>query len=602
MTSEGILVKGNVRALTDSFKTLKYRSPTDWKISIRENEVGWWNTYIEETFGCILLLVNGLRYKNGRKQYIELFEGIVNEIEVKIINCSDKVLSIQGITIDPPFKFNLNEFGFKFPIEIFPNCDFILSLKLVPTMMINDIIESRISINFSQIHNKKIEFLIKKKKAQEFDGLVAVNIGVYNTIVSYKNHGNTGFIPLEKITDIERGILSPTVIRYEKVTNRRPKIYSIGEIAKILMCLNPKSSVQSVINYLGQETKLLILPVDESSGVVYFTPIEVISHILKRIKEKIENFLKKKVIHAVFTYPTEFNTVQIDDFKQAIKLSGFEDIKIIGEAEATAFDYIVGKSIVENPYYICVLDIKESHTNISLLKTLENKNDERRVIDVVVLDSDINRTLGDNQLTKILIEIIEEKINNLDFDVDYNDKEALKKKFYFREEAETDDTMIKIMPPRGIDWEFEVRRNRTEMWQNAEEWKILLSSKDEVDASMSLRFIIDDELVPFTVGFHIKRTEFGKKIEEKVGKLVDKLKRMVDKTGKQFDLILLSGISSQINLIHPLIYENFYGLNIKCVGNSEKGAVLGALHYYEAFLLSSYLNIRFNRGNKSDCF
>ncbi|UCH94768.1 MAG: SUMF1/EgtB/PvdO family nonheme iron enzyme [Candidatus Aminicenantes bacterium] len=45
---EGIFVKADIRRMIDSFKSLKARTLTNWKVSVGYEEVEWWGEYIEE--------------------------------------------------------------------------------------------------------------------------------------------------------------------------------------------------------------------------------------------------------------------------------------------------------------------------------------------------------------------------------------------------------------------------------------------------------------------------------------------------------------------------------------------------------------------------
>jgi vacuolar-type H+-ATPase subunit F/Vma7 len=540
------------------------------------------------------LMIDGVPYK-GQLVEVDVYEGIKNEKEIRIINSSEETLTIEAVTLQPPFT--MEEPGLEFPRQLPPGSDESLVLNLEADAVADNKMAASVTLHTREISDETLRFLIEKKEAKEFTGAMAFDFGTTNTTVAYRSRGNTRFIPLEKI-NVKDPDIAASVIRYERIINEKPVKYVVGELAKSLMIRNPESSVMSIKTRLGEKKKMKILPVEENTGSTAFTPLEITSHIIKRLKENVESHLKEIVTKAVITHPSKFTHIQIEELKAAFQLAGIDAFEAVEEPEAAALNYILKEREEDgNSYIIGVFDCGGGTTDITMIEVEETKSKGNRVIDVKVLATDGHRNFGGNNFTDMMIDIIEEKINNLDFDVDCDDKQALKKKFYFREEAETDEKMIKIMTPRGIDWELEVRKNRTEMWRNAEDWKIRLSAADKVEATMSLQFVKDDNLVPFTVGFKIEKTEFEKRIDEKIVELVDKLKRMSEKTGKDFDLILLSGMSSQIPRIYEVFHENF-GDIIKYAKDLKKCVVLGALKFYEMKYLPGPVDLNFDEGIK----
>ena len=540
------------------------------------------------------LVFDGRTCKEGVREEIEVFEGIDNEIRLKIINSSTEPLTIEGIEADPPF--NTRDLGLKFPRELPPASDQELYFKLDAGQVEGVSKEASVYIDTREIKGKKSDFLIRKQVAESFDGVLAVDFGTTNTTIAYKTGGEACLVTLEKSSDPEKSVLSPSVIRYDRIVDRIPEKYVIGELARSLMIYYQRSSVKSVKTHLGEKEKIRILPVEGNSGSTEYAPVEVTSHMIKRLIEIAENQLKKKIDSAVITHPSKFTHIQIEELKTAFKEADVDVADVIEEPEATAIDYILWqKGETGGSYVIGVFDCGGGTTDITMMEVLETREDAQRSLDVKVLATDGDRSFGGNDLTDIMADILAEKIKNkqMTFDTESEDVEGLR--FFYSVEDQRSEEMIKCMTPRGIDWGMVVLQNRYAMWELAEDCKIELSEKNEIDKDSSFTFIKkDDELAMFNVRFHIKREEFEKRIESKLLEFVEKFKRMERKTEKSFDIIILSGMSSKIPLVYQVFKEHFAD-KVIYAHDLKKCVVLGAIDYYEKSYAPGLVSLNVNR-------
>lgn len=547
------------------------------------------------------LMIDGMPYKEGKRKEIEIYEGIENEIDVKIINSSNERLTITGVTCEVPF--NNAEIPIAFPKELSAGSDVELKLQLDPATMPAEEMNTTITIRASEIRDKTIEFFIEKKTALEFDGFLAVDFGTTNTTIAYKEpEGKCHFIPLEKMTDKEKAALSPSVIRYEKINGHIPEKYEIGEIAKSLIILNPYSSVMSVKTKLGKKEKIKVSPVDESTESTYFTPLEVTTHIITRLKAICEQHLRRKVSSAVITHPSKFTHLQIEELIKAFQASGIESAKVIEEPEAAALNYIIEQKHERNgTYTIGIFDCGGGTTDITMLSVIDQESNGQRELDVKVLATDGDNNFGGNNLTEVMIEIIADKIKNKQIKINQEGINIDGLKLFYKEEDEINEGMIKIMFPRGVNWEHVVRINRTNLWTRAEKCKIDLSDieKTEIETFIGLRLVNErDELEPVDVIVKVQKQEFEERINDKIHEMVEKLKRMQEKNEKEFDLVLLSGMSSQIPLILQIFEDSFKPIKIEYASDLKKCVVSGALEYYELQNPFSHLSLKFEEGKK----
>jgi molecular chaperone DnaK (HSP70) len=550
-----------------------------------------------------LLVINGERCKEERKNYIDVYEGLENEFEVKIVNLGNETLTIKRLDVAPPFETQI--FGTDFPKELTGGSDLSLILKLDAGKIQGGAVESSIKIITQEVKEKKIDFYIEKKILEEFKGILAADIGTTNTTIAYRSDSQTAFVPLEINPDIERAGISPSVILYEKIIDRVPEKYSIGETAKERTIYNPRSSVESIKTKLGETEKIRIFPLDERTGPVDYSPTEISYHMIKRLKEITENRLKKKITKIVITHPTKFTHIQIDQLKKAFNDAGIEVAEAIEESEAVAIDYIVrNKKERTGSYVIGVFDCGGGTTDITMLEVFETRNNNNvRKIDVNVLASDGDRNFGGNNMTGTIENIIVKKIQNKMFTLKRDASLDIKDlRLYFKEEDEKNLDMMRSMAQKEIEWEVTVRVNRVRLNQYAEDWKINLSNaeKAQLEGAMALNFVnTANELKSIEFSLVIERSEFEEKINNKILEFIDKMKRMVEKTGKEFDTIILSGMSSQIPLIQQLFNDNF-GDIIKMPKdlNLKKCVALGALEYYDKTHNPGYIILNFKRGKK----
>ncbi|MCU0286304.1 MAG: Hsp70 family protein [Acidobacteria bacterium] len=548
------------------------------------------------------LMINGERCNEEKKNYIEVCEGLENKFEIKIVNLGTEPLILEELAVEPPF--DKQEVGFIFPRELPGGIDLPLILNLNAGEIQGDAVESSIKIITKEVKEKKIDFYIEKKILEEFKGILAADIGTTNTDIAYRYDNHNGFISLELNNDIEKASISPSVILYEKIVDRVPEKYSIGETAKGRMIYNPRSSVESIKTRLGETGKIRVFPLEDSSGPIDYSPAEISYHMIQRLKEIAENYLKKRVTKTIITHPTKFTHIQIDQLKKAFTDAGIDVIETIEESEAVALSYIVRDNRERSDSYIIgVFDCGGGTTDITMLEVFENRKNGVRKITVNVLASDGDRNFGGNNMTESLKNLIVEKIQSKAFNLKREDGVDVKElKLYFREEDEKNLDMMKLMTQKGIKWEIQVRGNRVRLNQNAENWKIKLSDseKAQIEEVISLDFVkSDNDMEKFECKILIERSEFEERIYNKILEFITKMKRISEKAGKEFDTIILSGMSSQIPLIQQLFYDHF-GDIIKIPEdlNLKKCVALGALEYYDKTYNPGFIKLNFKRGKK----
>ncbi len=186
----------------------------------------------------------------------------------------------------------------------------------------------------------------------------------------------------------------------------------VGDVAKRQIVINPKKTIYSVKRLMGrrfsdesvkQDIKNLPYTIKEgrdSMAIVEvdgkeFTPQEISSMILKKIKEDAESYLGEKVEKAVITVPAYFDDSQRQATKQAGEIAGLEVVRIINEPTAAALAYGLDKA---HAHTIAVYDLGGGTFDITILELGEG------VFQVKATNGDTH--LGGDDFDKVILDYI----------------------------------------------------------------------------------------------------------------------------------------------------------------------------------------------------
>jgi len=153
----------------------------------------------------------------------------------------------------------------------------------------------------------------------------------------------------------EGSILIPSVVALAKNGERL-----VGDLAKRQAVTNPKNTIFEVKRFIGRkfsdseiQKEIKNLPyetregkngeVEVKMGDNWYSPIEISSMILQKIKIDAEEKLGGKVEAAVITCPANFDDSQRKATKTAGEIAGFKVLRVINEPTAAALAYGLGK-------------------------------------------------------------------------------------------------------------------------------------------------------------------------------------------------------------------------------------------------------------------
>ena len=200
--------------------------------------------------------------------------------------------------------------------------------------------------------------------------IVGIDLGTTNSVVAVMEGGHPKVI---SASDTGRNI-TPSVV--EPVKNL------VGDVAKRQMVLNPSNTIYSIKRLMGrrysdsevERTKKMVgyeivKGKDEAVAVEVegkkYTPQEISSKILIKLKKDAEDYLGEKVESAVITVPAYFDDSQRQATKQAGEIAGLKVERIINEPTAAALAYGLDKKKSEK---IAVYDLGGGTFDISILE------------------------------------------------------------------------------------------------------------------------------------------------------------------------------------------------------------------------------------------
>jgi molecular chaperone DnaK len=202
--------------------------------------------------------------------------------------------------------------------------------------------------------------------------IIGIDLGTTNSVVAVMEGGEPVVI-----STAEGSRLLPSVVAFNKNGERL-----VGQTAKRQTVINPENTVYSIKRFMGrrfeevaQERKMVSYAVVQGSAGDArvkipatgreFTPQEISSMILAKLKADAEAYLGEPVSKAVITVPAYFNDSQRQATKDAGKIAGLEVLRIINEPTASALAYGLDKKKNE---LILVFDLGGGTFDVSILE------------------------------------------------------------------------------------------------------------------------------------------------------------------------------------------------------------------------------------------
>jgi molecular chaperone DnaK len=199
--------------------------------------------------------------------------------------------------------------------------------------------------------------------------VLGIDLGTTNSCMAVMEGGQPTVIP-----NAEGGRTTPSIVAFTKSGERL-----VGSAAKRQAVTNPKNTVFSIKRFMGRKFdemsaeiarmpyKVVRAPNGDAHvkiGDKTYSPPEISSMILQKMKADAEAFLGEKITQAVITVPAYFNDSQRQATKDAGRIAGLEVLRIINEPTASSLAYGLDKKKEEK---VAVYDLGGGTFDISVL-------------------------------------------------------------------------------------------------------------------------------------------------------------------------------------------------------------------------------------------
>ncbi|MGP8321117.1 MAG: molecular chaperone DnaK [Methanosarcinaceae archaeon] len=346
--------------------------------------------------------------------------------------------------------------------------------------------------------------------------ILGIDLGTTNSCMAVIEGGEPTIIP-----NAEGGRTTPSVVGFSKKGDKL-----VGQVAKRQLIANPNNTVSSIKRHVGEPNYVVNLNDKD------YTPQEVSSMILRKMKEDAEAYLGETITQAVITVPAYFNDAQRQATKDAGTIAGLEVMRIINEPTAASLAYGLDKK--EGDQNIFVYDLGGGTFDVSLLNLGEG------VFEVLSTNGD-TKLGGDDFDDRIVDYLVEEFKKEEGIDLS-NDKAALQR-----------------------------------LKDAAEKAKIELSGVPSTNVNMPF-ITADANGQPKHIDVDITRAQFDKMTEDLVDKTLVSMKRALDdaklKSG-DIDKVLLIGGSTRTPAVFDTV-KKFTGQDPYKNINPDEAVALGA--------------------------
>jgi len=374
--------------------------------------------------------------------------------------------------------------------------------------------------------------------------IIGIDLGTTNSCVSIMEGGDPVVIANQ-----EGNRTTPSIVAFTESGERL-----VGQVAKRQAVTNSENTVYAVKRLIGRKYNSKEVQYDKSISPFKITeapngdaqievrdraysPAEISSMVLVKMKQTAEDYLGEKITDAVITVPAYFNDSQRQATKDAGKIAGLNVLRIINEPTAAALAYGLDKKKDEK---IAVFDLGGGTFDISILELGEG------VFEVKATNGDTHLG-GEDFDQRIIDHLVSEFKKDQGIDI-RSDKMALQR-----------------------------------LKEAAEKAKMELSSAMETD--INLPFITADASGPKHMNIKLTRA----KLEALVEELIDRVEgpcqtalRDAGLTTKDIDEVILVGGMTRVPRVQQKVKEIFgkepnRGVNpdeVVAVGAAIQGGVL----------------------------
>ena len=160
--------------------------------------------------------------------------------------------------------------------------------------------------------------------------ILGIDLGTTNSAAAVMEAGRSVVVPSAEGPTIA-GKMFPSVVAFTKDGQ-----LLVGEPAKRQAITNPEGTILEIKRKMGTDYKVTVYGKE-------YTPQQISSFILQKIKKDSETYLGTTLKKAVITVPAHFNDNQRQATKDAGEIAGLEVVRIINEPTAASLAYGIDK-------------------------------------------------------------------------------------------------------------------------------------------------------------------------------------------------------------------------------------------------------------------
>lgn len=373
--------------------------------------------------------------------------------------------------------------------------------------------------------------------------ILGIDLGTTNSAMAIVEGGEPKIIE-----NIEGARTTPSIVAISKTGERL-----VGQLAKRQAVTNPTNTVYGIKRFIGhnfeepgvQKDKTDVpYKIEKSTnggvkvllGDKEFSPEEISSMILQKLKADAEQKLGEKITEAIITVPAYFNDAQRQATKDAGKIAGLEVKRIINEPTAAALAYGFNKKKNEK---IAVYDFGGGTFDISILEVADAEGEDHSTIEVKSTDGDSH--LGGRDIDRKLIRFIADE---------------------FKKESGIDVTKDPLALQR--------------LDEAAEKAKLELSTTMETE--INIPFITSDATGPRHLLMKLSRAKLEEIANEFIERSIEITKRAVKESGLSFneiDEIVMVGGQTRMPAIVEAV-KKLFGKDPNQSINPDEVVAIGA--------------------------
>lgn len=225
---------------------------------------------------------------------------------------------------------------------------------------------------------------------------IGIDLGTSNSAASVMEGGRPTIIPSAEGAGVASGKAFPSFVAFTKDGQRL-----VGEPARRQAPLNSEGTIYAAKRKMGTNETFKVNGKE-------FTPQQISSFILQKIKADAEKYLGETVDEAVITVPAYFNDSQRQATKDAGEIAGLKVLRIINEPTSACLAYGLDKAGKEQQ--IMVFDFGGGTLDVTILEM--GWDDEHKAATFEVLSTSGDNHLGGTDMDNILIDHIVDEFKN----------------------------------------------------------------------------------------------------------------------------------------------------------------------------------------------